>query len=79
MDTFQEASDFIWKELKDMKKFNFTYSTIKKNGTTITSFELKDHNIVYTIRNQISSLEKNIFKIGLNLLGNNQKEKTCTG
>lgn len=63
--TLEEASNFIWNELKGLKKYNFSYST-KKNGwgETITYFKLKDININYIIKKRRSLLKKNIFKIG---------------
>jgi|TARA_Y100000031_G_C7955376_1_gene263448 hypothetical protein len=64
-ETFQEVSDFIWGELKGMKRFNFSYSS-EKNGwrETITHFKLKDHNIVYVIKNKKSLLKKNMLIMG---------------
>lgn len=72
--TFQEASDFIWDELKDLKKFKISCSTIKKEGTTITYFRLEDHGISYIVRNKISSLGRNIFRMGDNLITKNKEE-----
>lgn len=72
--TFQEASDFIWDELKELKKFKISCSTIKKEGTTITYFRLEDHGISYIVRNKISSLGRNIFRMGDNLITKNKEE-----
>ena len=64
-ETFQEVSNFIWNELKGMKKFNFSYSSNKNwLGETITHLKLKDSNIMYIVKSKNYLLRKNIFKIG---------------
>ncbi len=69
-DTFQEASDFIWNELKEMKKFNFSYATEKRRGKTITHFKLKEKRINYVIQNRRMLFRKNMMKIGDELMIN---------